>query len=432
MAGPQKVGDYYVEYSSKGLEELARGMAGVGEGLGELARKTARVADSLGDLAKRWKDASLPVGEFTRAGRAAGDEYARLGEKVARIFAPLGATFGQQLQLGLIATTRATQGATQAISGMVRLVAPAAAALTGWATAGVMASSAGQVLSIQFAELSRQIGSLFMPQVRMLLRGMQDLVRWFQGLTGAQQAGLRAWALMLAGFAAAAVALPIIVGGFKALVAVIAGLKVVLAGLNLLMMTNPVLLAVGAIAAAAVLAAAGIAALVVATIGWEETLKLAASVGQGMVGMFQDIADAIRDAVGLMQELIALMPRTPFGLSDAFRSMKRATTEGDPDRTSTVSWMTRLGFHVAHQGVRAQMGLPYEKMKEREYGRDELSPRLTGFEDVTNTYKRIAEMSRLVGGPDQAKTAQEEALEQLKEINGSISEIKQWRIPLVK
>lgn len=60
-------------------------------------------------------------------------------------------------------------------------------AVTGFATAGVWASSTGDVLSYQFGEISRQIASLFVPELRTLVSWLQKVIDQFRALDGSQQ-----------------------------------------------------------------------------------------------------------------------------------------------------------------------------------------------------------------------------------------------------
>jgi hypothetical protein len=174
-------------------------------------------------------------------------------------------------------------GAARAGEGLRTLLGPALGLVSGLALTGIRNSAFGDIFAFQWAELARQIGSLFLPQIRAVSAALQQVINWSRGLTGEQQATYRQLLLTGAGLLAVAAALPRLVAGFEALRAVTAGVRVAMLALS----AHPLI----AIATA-------IAAVVVASYSLEE---ITAGVGKALevVGAIaRPILDAWVETVG--------------------------------------------------------------------------------------------------------------------------------------
>src|SRR5262249_7156885 len=141
------------------------------------------------------------------------------------------------------------KGLTQVASGLSTALGPITGHLQGMALAGINASHFGEILGLRFQELNRQMASVFVPTVEFVIAKLDQLIRWFRGLTGEQQATLRQWGLWIAGIGLAAAVLPRAIASVQALGVAVKGVSLAMAGVGL---SNP-LVVLGTILAAAVL-----------------------------------------------------------------------------------------------------------------------------------------------------------------------------------
>jgi len=89
------------------------------------------------------------------------------------------------------------QGSLQVVGQAATIgFATATAALGGFITAGIAASSYGQIISYQMGELSRQITALFMPAIQAAVNGLMEVVQWFRSLSGVQQDAIAKWLMI--------------------------------------------------------------------------------------------------------------------------------------------------------------------------------------------------------------------------------------------
>ncbi len=300
---------------------------------------------------------------------------------------------------------------------------PATLGLAGWVTAGVMASSSGQILGYQFAELSRQIASLFTPIIRALIDQMGALIRWFQNLSGAQQAGLRYIALFIAGLTAVAFVVPILVGLIKGLIAVFTAMTAAIAAMNFVLLTSPVFLIAAGVAA---LAAAALA-VGVAFLGWERSLKIVGELVSLAATAAADLAHIMGEAFGGEgREAKAFDPGAFLG------SMLTGTNFGEGQDGVTASERLSRSVRASMRGLIQPIGQGSRGLLPdltnlfapgADMGREELAPRMGGFENVEATYRRIAEASIKIGGGTD-KTPAEQAVEELQKIVRSAQTIE--------
>lgn len=450
----EKVGDFFVEFSAQGLAALTDAIGRIGADLGRLGAQAGVLGEKMKGLANSFAIPARPIDQAAVALAALAKQSQAVLERWTQLqrFGRLGflADQGKEWQaearrasaqalgtgLGTVAAALA-----EAFSQLGRAILPATAALFGWATAGVMASSAGQVLGYQFQELSRQLGSLFMPQIQWLMRTGTDLILWFQSLSGAQQRGLRNWLLLAGGVSAVAVAMPVlgmavrgVISGIQALSVVAAGARMALIGLNMAWVMSPVGLVITGIVA-------GLALIVAATTDWRDAMNALSAAGRAIQGPFDDVVKAIREAVAAVKELRKLMGEKPGAekgwMTEGVEWMRRHHAR----RTEIASWtnlasplLRAIGAKDAAKGMDTMWGVaspfnqiaaliggmfgwdPTAKKKEGEgEPRQELHPKLGGFEEVDQTYRRIAEAAiRATGGME--KSPEEQALEELKKL----------------
>lgn len=104
----------------------------------------------------------------------------------------------------------------------------ATASLTGFVVAGLRGTSMGELLSDRMQQLSRQIASLFVPEMLKAVNVIEQAVLWFQRLDGEQQRNIKSW--VLGGVAALGV-MSIMPKVFTAIMTVVGGIQVLTAAI---------------------------------------------------------------------------------------------------------------------------------------------------------------------------------------------------------
>lgn len=87
--------------------------------------------------------------------------------------------------------------------------------ITGFVSAGLRGSAQGELLTLHFQELNREIAAIFLPIVNSVISRLQELATWFRSLSEAQQDSILKWAGIVVAALGAAVMLPRIAAGFN-------------------------------------------------------------------------------------------------------------------------------------------------------------------------------------------------------------------------
>jgi hypothetical protein len=434
------------------LGGVERQLAGLGEAGKQASIEIGKMAVPVtisGQLAEVGKRMALltPVADQVKAAVArafaAGPEQAKaMVEQAKRLSGELGnlveAEYKRQraqrdVQRGMEAVRDVQQGVMGSIGGLTMR-------LYGFVQAGFSASASGQVFGYQMQELQRQIASLFVPQIRAVLDYMGQLVRWFQTLTGEQQASMRRWALLAGSIMAAVMILPKLIAGFQALALVIRGAGVAMT----LLSAHPL-----------VLIAMLVAALIVMTMDWRAILgdldsgltkvgnvgrnvfgelfkilvKITAELGK-QIGYLNDWINrklALPEGTFRVQELgsqaqvlrLATAPREHEVLrQDWERLMAEQSRQG-----SFVRWLSRHGIGEGGNinpvaDIWRMLGASEAKPRGEEL------PPLRGFEAVDQAYRRIAEASIKATGAYGFRSPQQESAEYLRQIYETIQRVE--------
>ena len=304
-----------------------------------------------------------------------------------------------------------SEGAGHVAIGLSLVVAP----LQGMALAGISASGAGQIMSLQFAELNRQIGSIFVPTVNLFMERMSALIRWFQGLSGEQQKALRQWGLTLAGMALVGGYLPRLTASYQALSAAV---SVAGKALALIPLSNPI-----------ALATIGMAALLASTYSWEDVLDGIKTAARDLHATFKDLGSAMRDigestrtvsdSLGLTKTSGESLLAKAWKLSNGSIPGSLLQASVNPDKFKSP-WAGLLGsalfpgFSLLSDAARGLGWSP--KGEGPPESRKELPPALGAMEGVDQTWRRIAMRSRTVGGMAEKSEAEKQTglLEDIK------------------
>lgn len=315
-------------------------------------------------------------------------------------------------------------------------IAMAVDRLRGFAMAGLQASSMGTVLNFQMAELSRQIGSLFVPEIQKASELLGDLVRWFQNLTGEQQRSIAHWIEFGGILVAASTILPRIVGMFNGLAGAVELVSTAFQGLSLTPLG---------------LVAAGLVGLITVTGNWGNVLK---SVGESFAKLaepmkrlweslskvFERLATALAPIIDsllsgfgklmtVLSRILEFIAKVIDKVSDlvgkaveGFSKLDDKVAGGKAKQISEL--MAEIAPDLFFGGSAATIvgnRLEEQNKKDQEKkDRTELPRAAGGFTSLNAAWERIAESSlKATGG---AKKTDEETLEFVKNIYNFIKD----------
>jgi hypothetical protein len=105
-------------------------------------------------------------------------------------------------------------------------------ALVGFVGAGIASSAMGELLANRMGMLTREIAALFLPQIRLVIEGIQKLTDWFRTLSGDQQQNIARWIFAGAAMLAVAKLMPVLIQGLVGTVAGVRALTVAILGLE--------------------------------------------------------------------------------------------------------------------------------------------------------------------------------------------------------
>jgi hypothetical protein len=252
------------------VAQAARSQQVLGDAAASAAAKTGTLARSQGGLAGAVGGASDAMGRMASGSRSAADAGGKLAQSAQ-------AVKGQSEKM-------ATAGL--AVAGAY---AYASSKLLSFVKAGLAGTTAGEALSFQFNQLQRSVAEAFLPVVESVIRRLQTLTQFFRGLSGEQQENVRRWTGITIGALGFMTLVPKLVGGLMTVGAV----------LKAAALSNPFLLAAGAIAALLARTEEGRSSL--AEMG--KTLmdafgKLAEILGEVLVPIVQALTDALSGPVG--------------------------------------------------------------------------------------------------------------------------------------
>lgn len=347
---------------------------------------------------------------------------------------------GAKIGAAMVGVTGTVATLADGVAHLGRAILPATASLKMWAIAGVMASGSGQILSYQFQEIGRQIASVFAPQVKWLIEQGQRLITWFQRLNGEQQTGLRNWLLLAGGISAMGLAVPAVamaigsvVKAFQLFQTALVASRAAVIALNLTWLATPIGMIVTGIAVT-------LAAIVASTTEWEDVMGTLAQAGKQIAGPFEGILQIVKAIVAEMRQLIGLKPQQQGDTWTQWMAQNRdrarvlagdlETKEGEKDNRSNL-WrgVQRLHASTTANAMSGIMGLFVNDkdmlQRLREQGRlgaearQELAPRMGGFEQIDAAYQRIAEASLKATGVME-KTAQEKTNDLLQRLVDSM------------
>lgn len=200
------------------------------------------------DAAKASADAvgKVSAEAFNKAGDAAQTSASiitRAAAGMSAAVAPVAAALG-----------RIREGATAAGAAAQAAFGRAALTISGFVTAGIAASNAGQIFAFHMERIARAVAGLFGPEIRKVTELIASLAAKLETLSDAQRTSIAHWLGAGAAALAVAVVLPKVVGGIELVIGGVKALTAAFAASG----WGAILVAVGAVSAAVLgLGAAG-------------------------------------------------------------------------------------------------------------------------------------------------------------------------------
>lgn len=290
------------------------------------------------------------------------------------------------------------------------------AAILGFVRAGLSGTTAGEALSLQTQQLSREIAQLFLPAIQSAIRAVTGLVNWFKDLTGEEQRAIGAVTGISVAMLGLAAIGPRIVGMVQAVNNVFAALS-----------ANPILLIVGGLAALLASTEEGRDAL-------GELFEAFRPIIDAVLAVFAPLAEILGEIAGVIARVLgpafrvlgAIIKAVLFPITLVINALK-AIFKGH-----TIEFNTQHGSRQLHElrgeerrreiearradiaeeealadmeggaigGRRRYFNRPRQAELEEQIteaerrdrargGRNELAPAKTAFEQVAETWKRI-------------------------------------------
>ena len=421
-ASSDPLGDFFVEFKQKGNDELRAGISALNAEL-QTAIKSANEAGSemsgrfsaatavMKDLGKAvqteladrgfaelTKQIALASGKtqeqvkdliaLKEAEAAAAEAMKKHNEamkQAAELSRNLSNIFRQQLVTGI----NMALGAVQALVNPIRA----------YAMAGIQASGIGQVLNFQFQQLSLTLGGLFRPELEMLIDGIRRLTAWLRGL-GDDQKKMIAFMVegALAGLAMSRI-FPMVAAGIQVVTTAVAALTGGMTALGV--MTGGILPAIG-------LLVTGLTAILVGTDSGREALMEMASAMRPLGAALQE---AFVPAFQAFKEVVdATIPLIPT-LADSIKTLLIPVVQLLASQLELIAGT----LHLIAEGIRFVTGAPLLRSdRERPGQRDQLPPRLGGFESLEGAYQRIASAS--IASTSGRRSHEQESLDTLHQI----------------
>jgi hypothetical protein len=313
---------------------------------------------------------------------------------------------------------------TDNVTKVSAALAPLTARFEQMAYAGLASSQFGHLFGMQFQELARQIGSVFVPTATAGSEALQKLIGWFQGLSGDGQAGIRWTMLFGLGLSTAAATLPRIISGLEGVVGLLKMAKDFVPALAMTFAGNPVL--------ASAIAIGGLA-----TVGMAQ--KSGVGLGDVLSGAGHGLAGAGHGIAAFWGGLGSMIGRAGTGVADFFgmdsllsdgrtaggaatitggKDKSPSASQGDGGRGWYSSYRDRLetarmnktswwdaaqsnwnplfaagDYFAGYKGLPEHLGGKPTKGQDR----NELPPQGGGWESMEQTYRRIASTAVNVG-----------------------------------
>jgi hypothetical protein len=282
----------------------------------------------------------------------------------------------------------------------------ASATILGFATAGVAASATGQVLGFEMERLSRTIAGLFAPEIRKLIDLIRGVTDWINSLSNSQKKMIAFFTLAAAGITAFLLLLPVLTAGIQSLVTQIVELTVAIVTAESSTGIGALLPLIGFAIEAVTGAVLGLSAATAGFLVFTEEGN----------NLLKELADAIMPLVTEAWELLA----------DVFQIVAEVAKAVLIPVLKIIVAVLKEMMHFLRmtiEGFRELFGIPKRIETSKQEDRGALAPRVGGFEGVQDTWRRIAEASRLGGGG--GKSTGEQQLDAQLLGNGLLTRIKE-------
>lgn len=350
------IAEYYVMLHTEGMDEVANDLEKTGGLLKRLEAQTVAFTDRLKGFGTAMKSAFSFDAMTERAKKGMG--FLTDGSMMSML---------EKLKTGATSLHWSLVGVTGSIYGL--------------ALAGIHGSVQGNLLAYTFNRFSLELGSIFLPLVRLTIDALRQLTSWLRNLSQAQADNLLKWSGIIGGvalFATSVGKLPgtimLAVTAFKLLSEAAAPLKWV------------------ALAAGVALVVTGFAPLPGMLLAAVSGLSMFGQKGQGVFSNLKSGIDGVIRALGVMFDVLAKGAVILEGVALVTGNLKAAA----------VLTAGAIGASVAKGAA-----VRYEKggfMGDGGQGRDKLLPAGGGgLENISAAYARLAQAA--VNQFDPAKAA---------------------------
>ncbi len=451
------LGTFAVDLKATGLEVVQAAFAGISAGMAKLAagaaasgqQMTSAMRGAGAQIAGLSGSLSGPIRRRLPQGGAQGAQIAGLSGSLSGLgqtaFAGVGGAFSKlsgQVQGGSALMGKSLVDATSGLAGLGGALGGIAGKLEGYARAGLGVASEGQVLSLQFREISRQIGSLFIPQLVYASAKLQDLIGWFRGLSGEQQKSLGFWGTTVIGMTAVSTIVPRVTGAFAGMKASVRGLTLAFQGMRLaylpLLFGGGALAGLAGVAGLAVLGSKGASIGKVASGAADAGAKLASgfsAAGEAINQAATALGKVVNDSGDWLQKVLAIKGAVGetghelTGLSAVYVHFRELSENLIGGMVGKAGGPQLQKLMDAFAGKSSPLGAFLDRLAGRQQDkgkRKELSLALGGFESSEATWHRMALSSRQVPLKSHAEVTNEKLdgistkiADIIKEIQGS-------------
>ncbi len=370
-----KLAELFVEFTAKNAESVQKAVGGIETQM----EKLTEAIDDLDRTMLQTMDA--------------------METRVTSVQAPVAHTSSSFTGLGRLITTAITA---------------ASASIAGMATAGLAMSATGQMMQFRMERLALTVGGLFRPEIMKVIDLIGKLTTWITNLSDSQKQNISKWVE-------------------------IAGAAIVLARVF-----NPVLAILAAIT--------GVTAFQNDEGGMSETFKKLGDAANRLLEALTPVADMIASAVtpviialadaisSLSTGTLEMVVKWGMAIFVFSKVLTIATAVITAIKAMTVAlWAENAALAVkaaltgnwvsiaaavvaataavgAYYAVDAALSSAKDKKDKKKKDQGALPMQLGGPEGVGDTYNRIAQASRMVGG---AKPTDEQQLEELQKLNAS-------------
>jgi len=360
-----QLGEFFLLITTKGVDAFNAATGAAQKGMQGLEASGRKAGSGVAGGAQMAASAMAALGKSAQATAAQINVAFNAALPAAMKFSQsMAAGFGEAGDKAAASVNRIGEAAKMVGSGLSSAFTGAIGIIGGFATAGLAASVQGERLTWQMSLLARQVGSLFIPVIEACITVVRKVTEALQSLTGAQQKALGATIALAVGvkLLMSASGLGLIVGVISAAVAAYTLLSDAMSTTN---------------------GKVGQSASLLSVLG--ETLREIWNVVKMIGSAFEGMGSVIKNVFNYLGERIKVVLLEIRNLAKALQSA-----------------MTTAGIFVTGKSAGIISNKPWEDGKDRQ----ELTPKGSGFENITSAFNRIQQSIANTFSPEKAAMEQ--------------------------